>query len=101
MSLQAVVLLLFLPFYLRRRRRKRRSKRAGDLGNRGFLQAGHDKRQLWECVSARIAVILRLGRKVVRKLVLERFTPKKFESRSSYLPVLLQTCVSHYFVWHI
>ena len=42
--------------------------------------------------SVRIAVVLRLGRKAVRKLVFKRHTPKKFESRSSYLPVLLQTC---------
>ena len=92
----AVVLLLLFPFYLRRRRRKRRSKRASDPENRGFLLASHERGghgSVSFYPSARIAVVLMIGRKVVHK-PFNRFTPKKFESRASYLPALLrvQSC---------
>ena len=86
----AVLLLLLLFVYIRHRR-KRRSKKAGDLENRKFLLAGHERSGPGSVSfhpSTVIAVVLTMGRKVVRKSF-ERFTPKQFEPRSSYLPAII------------
>jgi hypothetical protein len=77
----AGVLLLLLLFDIWLHYRKRRSKKAGDLENPGELPAMHEIGSLVSVSfysSARIVVVLTMGRKVIRK-PFERFTPRKIE----------------------